>query len=470
MKIFRPNKKSYLIICIILLLVLVIFIFGILKVNFDKSDFIKLSQNILNQASTLDSNEKLREYIEQELKDRNIKYTNDSQGNIIMNNTKESSATKTLIACDYNYLSLYKNYNLISSAITIASTDVSKKVILFNNTANSYCGYHNMKPSLLADIDRIIYLNYGNQKYISKSSFAFTENDFVIPINKTNDRFDTDIRISIGGFSTSEIDSTAYKYPNLLNLMSQVLNRLKNKSIDFGLSDFSCSGQGNMFPNSITFTLHVNAYSSESIKNYIDKRIAAFNKNYLKEFDTAYYKYEIKPSNSLTTEIYDSDTTDKIYDFIYTVKNSTSRYEKENETLNGADEGDICGIRTVNRIYEKDNTLIAHVYLQAASDKLLKQYINENKQISQIIGINLEELTIFNAFKPHPNNKLLRDINFAYFRSNDLTSKNIIIKEKTADYATPCSILQSKSGLDSIIILRMNEDSKYNITNALINL
>lgn len=469
------NRKTTVIVMIIMALCVgVIAYYKLAKVHLVNNDDLKTyTTNLIDASSKFKSNKDLEDYILKRVKAAKLIHVTDRSGNIIV--SKEASSGKeslpdTVVCVDYNYKTADTSANSIATALYVAktaSTGGHLTVIFMNNDRNLHAGAKSVSKSYFTDDANVIYLDSGEKTYISRNSFSTATSTVAIPYSTETRTCDTGIKIKISGIKTGDPSSTISAQPNPITALSTILTNLKNKSTSFELADVNVSDEGNMYPSSIEATVLINSYSQEDFTEYLDGRIEKYLDEYRNDFPELEYKYTIiSDEKKLPSTTYSAETSNDLINFLYTVKNGTYRYDQDVPA--GAREGDIFGINCLENMYIKGKKLCVTVNTSAVSDTYTQQILEENTTAANFSGAAISTSDQINAFS-NSNDDLSALLSDIYTKVNNVTSKDINIKDDDDLYFTPCSYFNEKNYNMNIVHICEADDSSAKITNTILN-
>lgn len=439
----------------------------------NKDDLNTYTTNLVSASSKFKSNNDFKEYILKRVKDAKLIHVTDRSGNVIV--SKEASSGKgslpdTVVCVDYNYKTADTSANSVATALYVAktaSTGGHLTVIFLNNDSNLRSGAKAISRSYFTDDANVIYLDSGENTYISKDSFTNATSTVSIPYSTETRTCDTGIKIKISGIKTGDPDSAIGSQPNPITALSAILTNLKNKSISFELADVKVGSEGNMYPTSIEATIVINSYSLADFTEYLDGKVEKYLDEYRNDFPLLEYKYKvISDEAKLPSTTYSASTADSLISFLYTVQNGTYRYDQDVPA--GAKEGDIYGINCLENMYVNGSKLCLTLNTSAVSDTYAQQILDENTTAATFSGATISTTDKADAFTNNKNDfsSLLSDI---YTKVNNVTTKDINIKDGEDTYFTSCSYFASKNSKMNIVHICESDDSSAKITNTILN-
>ena len=146
----------------------------------DNAAYSELSKDIRETAESggFTSQQSVSDYITRWADAGGLEYKVDKAGNIIFNkkaSDRKKKLSPTVVCVSYNYETAGENAKLLAGAAMIAADDMTsgrRTVIFFNDEQNNGTGYRSVSSKYFKNSPKVIYLDYGNSSYISRSSFA----------------------------------------------------------------------------------------------------------------------------------------------------------------------------------------------------------------------------------------------------------------------------------------------------------
>lgn len=475
--IMSKNKRT-----IILLTLVILAIVVALSVVVNYKDYVladkKELKSYANQLETeyvnFTTTNDLKEYIVNWADTEGLTYKVDKYDNIIFRH-KASESNKdiptTVVCVSYNLFTTEKNMYAISMAQYLAKYglhDTNANIIFINNVNNLNEGAKHISSKYFPAGSNVIYLDSAKSTFISRQSFTQTMTEISVPFEAVPSKCDTRVTISINGIKPDLPGGSIKNQPNPISTLNSILTKLKSKALAFQIADIKVANNGNLYPSGIDITILINSYSIETVTKYLDKKAEDYTEDFIDDFPDISFTYEISGDPAdIPAEAYSDDTTNYLYNLIYTVKNGSYRF-KEDEAPDGFEENQIYGINCYENIAPVDDRLVLTVNTSALSSTYLEKIMKDNNTAASLS--NAEVVTrgtapeFFNASESLANSLVL-----SYDKVNDLTSKEAVIKTKTDSSFTPCSFFVTKNRDLDTIHLCANKTSYYKLTNAIMN-
>ncbi len=478
------TRKLYIVASVIIFALIIAAITAMISMRtsklLDKKEYKQFVQELTDasDADAFKSQDDLREYITSWAKAEELDYTVDKYGNIIFDHEAspfKSKVAPTLVCGSYNYETLDSNVRLLSSLAMIAKSDLMSgryTVIFVNDENNTGNGYRNLNKKYFKKSTKVIYLDYGKSSYISTSSFGESISTITVPVETTDGKCDTAVRVKISGIRSDEVGSS--KQANTVSALSTLLTRLKSKSTICQLADFSIEDHGNMNPVTLEATILLNSYSLSSFTKYIDKQITSWEKKYKDDDEEGdgegfSYTYEIIDDPELMpTVAYSDDTFEKLTSILYMIKNGVYKYESSDIIPDGRAEGDTCGINAITGLSVNDRGEIEiRILSQGYDNAYLDRIHSDNSLVASLFDCDYQPLSMVEPFQ-NTSDSLVRLLHTTYSKVNDESGTDVILRTELDNYFTPCSYLSKKrEGMD-IIHLRLNKDKVVSLTNTIL--
>ena len=470
----RTKKLLIIALAVLLLVFLAVEIYKIANSKMlDKSKYNELVAQLETDLSKASSSEDITNVITSWADSNKVSYSIDSARNIIFHSDaiySKKNVAPTVVCTSYNSKDIASSIMPLASALTIASSNIKSNdysVIIVNNENNLGQGYSTLSSKYFKDNANVIFLDYGDEQYLSTASYAAANNSVSIPMTKVDARYDSAIKVTITGIDTSNIGDSIGSQPNPINYLSNVLTKLKSKSIGYQLADVKVEYAGNMYPQGISFTILLDSYSIETMTTYIDGRVEKFEKSYSKDFPNASFTYKtIEKQSNVPKQVYSDTATDSLSTLIYTIKNSAYKFDSEN-VPEGSKVGEIYGINCITNIVENSSSIDISLFTQAAKDAYLTKIIKENATAAEMASASATTQNKIAGFAAK-DTVLERSMAYAFFKSNHSWSSPQMVPSSTDDFFTECSYIQQINGNMNILHLRSKKSLMDEYTNTLL--
>lgn len=474
MKKLSKNKRIILIIFIVVIAIVgILSIYRLSKIRiFDKNKYNQLCSNLETDGENFKSQDDMLNYITDWAKDNKLDYKVDSAKNIIFVQdavSNKKNISPTVVVVNYNYENAIHNRQVLSSAAMIAATQLrsgKKTVIFVNNENNDGRNYYALDKNYFSDNSKVIYLDYNkNKSYISRESFSKTDQTITIAKNNEAAKFDTVLKINIGGLISDCMGNATGSHTNPIDNLSTVLSRLKSKSITYQIADIRVTNRGNMFPTDLEATIVLNSYVADSLKDYLDKRADAFMDNNESDNPDCYYKYEF--NDNIPEQTISQESSDSITTLLYTLKNGKYQYKETDKIPEGYEVGDVYSIGSVNQIRSDENNIYIDISTQSANKEIEDKLVNDNVSLAEMAKTTIKTTSHYDAFS-NKNDNLERTLKGTYIKVSDLSGTETSLKSDVDNYFTPMSYLLDINSNMNIVHIKEDKSSSSIITNLIL--
>lgn len=421
-----------------------------------------------------ESQQELRNFIENWADENSLSYKEDNYGNIIFNKPaikRKKNVTPTLIAVSMNYETAGDNTQILASAAAIALSDIEsgrRTVVFCDDEQGLAKGYRGLSEKYINSKTKVIYLDQGSSTYLSTGSFQQRHTEISIPAEREDNPCDTAVKISISGIRSNVIGPGIGKQPDPVSALSSLLTRLKSKSVDCRIADVGIGSNGDMYPVSLEATITLNSYNLSSFTGYIDKRIKAWDKAYGSDYEDLVFSYEVvENEEDMPETVYTAETTDKLTGILYTIRSGAYRYSESDAIPEGKEVGDAYGIHCLTDINAGKKSIKIPVIVQGVDDSFTERIMNDNKAAAELYDCTYVQKSLVNAFINN-RDKLSRTFKSTYDKVNDGSVTESSLRLITDNYFTPCSYLQAKNSKADIIHIRTNASSASDIANTIL--
>lgn len=426
----------------------------------------------VSESDSFSSQEQLSSFITDWADQNSLDYKIDSAGNIIFDTPaieRKKNVTPTVIILGINYMTAHENAELLASAASIAAADLNsgrKTVIFADNELETYSGFKGLSDKYIKNKSKVIYLDFGSKANASVNSYAESVSEIFIPAEAEENDHDSAVKIHIGGINTSAVGPEIADQPSPIYEMGVLLNRLKNRSVDFRVADFNVDSYENMYPVSMDITIALNSYALSSYTKYIDQRIRNFERKHSRHNPDFEYTYEIiENEEELPGNCYNAETGDCLARLLYTINSGVYKFTENDPVPESRNIGDVSGINCMMALEKQSDSIVLRLQSQAYDDTFLNRIVMDNRAAAELNECKFKETIHIDAFI-NEKSSLLRTLGNTYkkvYASSDGSELSI----KYDDRFTPCSYLSSKNTNADIIHLRLSSRSAAKLTNTM---
>ena len=418
--------------------------------------------------------EALTELIEDWADEHGLEYIRDYHGNIIFDKAadgRKKNVSPTLIAVSMNHLTAADNAQVLAAAAAIASSEIEsgrRAVIFFNDDRCLGEGYRGLNEKYITSKTKVIYLDKGDDSYISTGSFQQRWSEISIPADREENSCDTAVRISISGIKSGIIGPGISGRPDPVSALSSILTRLKSKSVVYGIAELSIGANGNMYPDSLDVTITLNSYNLNSFTSYLDKQIREWEKDYSDSYGDITYGYEvIEDEEAVPDTVFTRETADAITGVLYTVRSGPYMYSESDAIPEGREPGDVYGINCITDIYTGYGTIYVSMVTQGVNDLFTERICNDNKTAAELYSCSYKQTDNVEAFI-NTRDSLSRTFMSTYERVNKSGAADMPPQPVMDDCFTPCSYLTETNSKADIIHLSMKGSDAARMANTVL--
>lgn len=473
------NKKTY-IISAVVVLVLAIIAFIILSFQHedysiaDKHELKSYVARIEAEYPEYQTTDDIKTAITAWADSEELKYKIDEYDNIIFQQ-KASDDFKdmrpTVVCVPYNVFTMDRNLYAIAMGEYLAKYGLHEtraNIIFINNVKNLNEGAKKISSKYFPSSSNVILLDSTGSTYISRQSFTQTMTELSVPYEAVPRKCDSGVKIKISGIKPDIPGGSIKNQPNPISTLNSILTKLRSKALSYQIAKIDVDNNGNLYPSGIELTILINSYSIETVTKYLDSKAENYVEDFIEDFPDLKFEYEvIEDSSKLPDKAYSDETTNYLYNLIYTVKNGTYRF-KEDEVPDGFEENQVYGVNCYEDIFVQGNRLVLKVNTSALSTQYMEQIMDDNKAAAFLSEAQVSTRDTAPEFINLREDFALR-LEHSYSMVNDTSTKDATIKMRTDSSFTPCSYFVFKNKDLDTIHLSANKTSYYKLTNAIMN-
>lgn len=289
-----------------------------------------------DSMSTLSSPEKVAEYLTHWADSKGIAYRCDDHNNVVMEvETSEAyaQAPPTVVVCPYDTMQMQNSVAPLSLGLYLAKNNEGTgrlKVIFTDNSGNMFRGISSLSGEYFTDDSNVFCLSSGSVNIWSMRTGARSSYEFKGHIQWTDPVKNKAYRISIENLPGGVPDFRIGSYPNPIKLLGNLLAEFKTNAFIYELADFTGGTVGNLYPESASITVVIEADDCDNFLKRIEDDIEDFNDQELDDFPDATYSCEEVdvPEKVLTAE-----SADGLVSLIYTLLNGIYYKDASDETF-----------------------------------------------------------------------------------------------------------------------------------------
>lgn len=416
--------------------------------------------DISDSLETLDSNEKIADYLMNWASNKNIKAAKDDSGNVIFSRKASSDELKkknpVVIACEYDASNILSYIDPISTALTVAKNaeeNGSFKVIFMPKTGGEMLGVSALSESILTDDTEVFFLGKSSSSKVALTTGGYEEYLISDKLKRTSPTHDKAYRISIKGVEAQPVTNKTQSSPNPIKQLGSLLANFKSTSFIFELSSFSGGTEADISPSKASVSIVINSTDDEKFHTKMDKAIDKFYDKYADAFPDAEYTYE---EVELPKKVLKKTETENLISLLYTSPSGV--YYKD-------DDGNIVAVTNIGKISLKNGKLSIGVCAMSSSDELTDEIHDSYRTIAGLCNAKIKTVENYDIFRGTGKSEvLLADFENAF---REFTYDSEMIVEDAVE-TTACSVFCEKNPNMAILYCAMTEKTTEKFAGSLI--
>ncbi|MGF6375495.1 dipeptidase D [Clostridiales Family XIII bacterium PM5-7] len=313
-----------------------------------------------DSAKTLNSTDKIKEYLCNWAKSKGISYTTDEFDNVIMDIDSSKSykaAAPTVILCPYDAKQFNNYIDPMSVALYLAKNNEHTgelTVIFTSEKGHDFSGIKGLSKKYFPDDANVFSLSGGKKNMWSlntggRSSYTFTNKvAFTTPVrNKA-------YKISIKGLPGGIPDSKISSYPNPIKELGDLLAYFKTNALIYELAKISGGSSGNLYPKSSSMTVVIDENDSLKFENKLNDTIERFNDDFLEDYPDATFTFTETP---LPEKVLSEEYTNEFISLLYTLLDGVYYTDEEDNLISITSIGSIKNTKNSYSISAVGNSL-----------------------------------------------------------------------------------------------------------------
>lgn len=466
------DKKKIICIAAALLLIAVLIVSGVLLVRANREKEPSLSEivsdklnayqtDLADSLETLNTNEKVADYLMSWASNKNIKASRDEANNVIFSlkaSSKELSGGKpTIIACEYDASDMLSYIEPMATALTVAKNSKNHgdfKLLFMPSESGRMYGASAVSASYLTDGTELFYLGKSSSSKVSLTTGGYEELEISAKLDRSSPTHDKAYKISIDGVPAQTIGGKYKSAPNPIKQLGSLLASFKSSSFLFELSSFSGGSGVNVTPAEAKMTIVINSADDEKFISKMDKAIEKFYDKYSEDFPDISYTYE---ETKLPKKVFVKTETENIISLLYTSPNGV--YYKD-------DDGNIAALTNIGKISTKNAKLDIRLCAMSSSYELLDELHDSYRTIAGLCSANIHTREHYDIFSGGGACAALLNSFETAFLSYTEDSKMIV---EPAFETNACNVLYERNPNIAMIYCAITEKTKEKFAGSLIS-
>ena len=350
------------------------------------SKVIAYRTDLEDSAETLTDNSRLKDYLENWTKSKNIDYSIDESGNIIMtipSSEEYRDAPTSVILCNYDAKNFKALMDPMSVALYLAKNNENTgelRVIFTASNGIDFSGIKGLDPKWIPEDSNVFCLSDGDKQMWAFDSAMMTSYRFTKDIDWTAPEENKAYKITISGLKGGTPDSKISKYPNPVKELGGILADFKTSATIFELADIKGGSCANLYPDSAEMTLIIDNNYVDKFQKKIDKKIEKYlDKNLENNPDLQYTCEEVPMPEKVLTK----DSQNTLVSSLYTLFNGTYERNNDDQTI---------ALTNLGSISMDDNQFVINAMGTSLADDTMQAMNTDFENICSISGINFEKI------------------------------------------------------------------------------
>lgn len=412
--------------------------------------------DITDSLSTLNTKDKVANYLVTWALNKDIKAETDSDHNIIFSIKASSDEYKdsapVLIACEYDASNMESYIEPIATALTVAKNAQNHgafKIIFMPRENGEMTGAESLSPDYLTDDTQVFMLGASSSSKVSTTTGGYRQFKITNSLKTCEPTHDKAYKIRI-----DHVPSKGASYSiNPIKTLGNLLANFKSTSLLFELSSFYGGENADTMPESASMTVVINSGDDEKFCNRMDKAIEKFMGKYAEDFPEITYSYE---EVKLPKKVFTKKETENIVSLMYTALNGV--YYKD-------DDGNVNAVTNIGKISTKNSSLSILISAIGSSAEQLEEISDAYTTIAGLCNSKIRTVDSYDVYSGGgATSALLNEFEKDFLA---FTGDSEMIVESATE-ATPCSVFYEKNPTLAMLYCGITEKTKEKFAGALI--
>lgn len=362
--------------------------------------------DILDSAETLTSNEKVQDYLENWAASKNIEYTSDAKGNIIMHvDTTEMyrEAQPTVVVCAYDYANITNCADPMSTALYLIKNNEETgdlTVIFTPTTGSDFTAFETVSTNYFPKGANVFNLSSGRKKLWSANSGAVSTYKFTGAVSYNAPEGNTAYKITISGLPGGTPDSKINSYPNPIKELSDFIAKCKTNALIFEITGIEGGISSTTLPTSATMTMVIDENSVEKFQTRIDKAIEKFNKKYNEDFPDVTFTYE---QTELPQRVMSKDSLNSFISTTYALVDGVYYRDESNDDV-------IVSISSLGSIAFTDSSYVIQACGNSLNNSKLTEIDQDYETICGLSNVTFERVYNHKGWQSDPESDFANEV------------------------------------------------------------
>lgn len=424
-----------------------------------KEKLVAYETDLRDSLGSLDSNEKVAQYLTNWAKNKEIPATVDQYGNVIFTIKSTASgqdASPAAVLCSYDANNMDSYIEDIAVAMCIAKNaqDHGKlSVIFLAETDGDKAGVIGLDAGHFTDETEIFYLGNAAASKVSTITGGYRHLEITHKLKYEKTSYDTAYKISIRNCPSQILNADIDAFPNPIKTLGDVLANFKSTSLLFELSSFYGGTSEDLTADKASMTVVISSSDAEKFEAKMNQFIEKFNDKYLEDYPEITYTYE---EVDLPSKVFTGDDTNTLVSLMYTAFDGV--YYRD-------DDGNVIALTNIGKISSKNKKLKIDIAAMSSDEIIMNELSEVYETICGLSDLQyqcVEEYPIF--FGAETSANFVEKFKEAFTQFTGDIDMQI---ENSVEF-TPCTILQQKNDKLPILYCAITEKTKHKFSGAII--
>ena len=416
--------------------------------------------DLADSLDTLNSNEKVADYLLSWASNKNIKAKKDENENVIFSLKPTSEELKdakpVIVACEYDASDMFSYIDAVSAALTVAKNAKNHgmlRIIFMPVEEGSMVGVEALSEKYFTDKTELFFIGKSGTSKVSLKTGGYERLMISDKLTRCNPSHDKAYKISIENIPSQLPGSKMNVLPNPIKTLGSLLANFKSTSLLFELSSFNGGQSADVVPAEASMTVVINASDEEKFCSRMDAAVEKFKEKYSEDYPDITYTYE---EVKLPKKVFTKTETENIVSLMYTAPNGI--YYKD-------DDGTALALTNIGKISTKNAKLSIEICSMSCSDELLDEIHDSYQTIAGLCNVKIRKVKSYEIFSGGgASSALLSEFEEAF---TAFTGDSEIILEDAVE-TTACNVLYEKNSSMGMIYCAITEKTKEKFAGSII--
>ena len=412
--------------------------------------------DIADSLSTLNSNDKVADYLVSWAANKDIKTERDWNNNVIYSikaSSKDYKENKpVIIACEYDAADMENYLEPMATALTVAKNAKyhgAFKVVFMPRENGEMKGAESLSEEYMTKDTQLFFLGASSSSKVSITTGGYKQFAITDSLKTCAPTHDKAYKITIKHVPSQDAGYAI----NPIKTLGNLLANFKSTSLLFELSSFTGGKNADTMPSRASVTVVISSSDEEKFCTRMDKAIEKFDDKYAGDYPEISYTYK---EAELPNTVFTKKETENIISLMYTALNGV--YYKD-------DDGNVTAVTNIGKIRAKGSSLSILVSAMSSSADLLMEICDAYKTIAGLCDVKSCTVNSYSVYSGGGKASALLD----QFESSFLafTGDSEMIVEDAVE-TTPCSVFCNRDSGMAMLYCGITDKTKEKFAGSLI--